>query len=793
METDPTSGTLPLVMNKVSGAIALFPMKRRALAWVLAAIALSIARVASAETIEAPVGGKPVALGEGRVGCGPLQDWVLSADGVTVKPPALDAAIGRSVDLRVAPTVAACASSTTSVTLVATAKWPTIDPSSITLAADEGRLDLHGHALKQLGVRWQSAGHSGDDLCVAPQVEAGVEHCAFAVGRGSSADTTATLLSWFPAGGRTSADVALFDATGRRVSPEELVLRPARTVLRALLPEDAAIDLAAGDVSRVPLAHPEAVASVDCGAAHCELAGGAIAVRSLQNVTGTLSVKLRLAPHVVFARGDKEDAAPVFLVSVLPCSMSVASGDVLRDVDDARLVVRLDARCSSDVHALRFSVAGRPADVVTAAAEGGAEFVLLRAGRVGGEEVSVSAARQSDGSALGVAHVRTRAAPQPRAVVELPGQGVIDFIPNNRPAFVRFASPGPGARLILLPSEDVYDATVDATGTHVRGLENASGYVALRFGYRVDGLPAGFASTDLGVVTDPLERPIREANVPAAMGASAFSSQPIVELVCGDGKGASSSIPPGKTTHIPFAARDTCRLVLHKDRVPKENGAQYLNLEVDVTRVDGTPRPEAHMSQPIVLRAGADARYSWIKGVTGPFDRVTVRLAHAADEAHYVGGDDLLRSGAPSAQWSVIAGTGHARIYGTTAIPTGLYRVSDRDHSGILSLNFGVVMRLTWLDGEGHAGFLGLETGVMGVGLANDVSSTGHSLTQLATVTGVGLSVPIANRSLATETSINLHAWMEYEVSRDLGGEPGNPLGFVFGPSISIGNVGANL
>ena len=81
----------------------------------------------------------------------------------------------------------------------------------------------------------------------------------------------------------------------------------------------------------------------------------------------------------------------------------------------------------------------------------------------------------------------------------------------------------------------------------------------------------------------------------------------------------------------------------------------------------------------------------------------------------------------------------------------------------------------------------------MGVGLANDVSTTGRSLTQVATVWGAGLSVPIANRSLATETSINLHVWAEYEVSRALEDNPnaGDPLGFVFGPSISIGNIGA--
>jgi hypothetical protein len=172
--------------------------------------------------------------------------------------------------------------------------------------------------------------------------------------------------------------------------------------------------------------------------------------------------------------------------------------------------------------------------------------------------------------------------------------------------------------------------------------------------------------------------------------------------------------------------------------------------------------------------------------VIGQFDRVTVRVSYSG-EARDSSQEE------PSLQWSIVFGTSHFRLYGTTAIPTGLYRVSDQAHSGILTLNFGVIMRATWLDTAGHEGFLGLEAGMLAEGLANDQSTDHQSLTQVATVAGLGISVPIANRSLATETSINLHAWFEYEVSRDIGNEPGNPVGFVFGPSISIGNIGTNF
>jgi hypothetical protein len=399
---------------------------------------------------------------------------------------------------------------------------------------------------------------------------------------------------------------------------------------------------------------------------------------------------------------------------------------------------------------------------------------------------------ETEASIVGVARARTRPAPQPHATIELASGAPIDFIPTNRGAVVRFSASDDHGHLVLLPRDGAYDVFAAGDATTIHGVRGAAGFVALRFGYRASSLPAALAGSDLAVVVDPIERPLKEANVATAIGASALGNDPLVELQCSDDTGTPRTIKPGVPGHIPFSARDTCRIVFHRERLAPENGAQRLTLEVNVTRVDGESRPEAHVSQSILLRPSPEPRYAWIKGVVGPFDHITVRVTHDADEAHYAGADDL-QSGEPAAQWSVVAGVGHARIYATTAIPTGLYRVADRGHSGILSLNFGVVARFTWLDTEGHGGFLGLEAGVMGVGLANDVDSSGHSLTQIATVWGAGLSVPIANRSLATETSINLHAWGEYEISRALGNEPGNPFGFVFGPSISIGNVGTNL
>jgi len=281
---------------------------------------------------------------------------------------------------------------------------------------------------------------------------------------------------------------------------------------------------------------------------------------------------------------------------------------------------------------------------------------------------------------------------------------------------------------------------------------------------------------------------MHEASVEVPLGATKGSSAPpIVELLCGSGA-TLQRVGPGVEAHIRFDQRDACRVVLHRERLALGDGAQHLQLDIDVTRVDGQARPEAHISQPVVLRTDDAPREAWIKGVLEQFDRVTVRVSHTGDSPTTDRGKEE-----PSVQWALVFGTGHFRLYGTTAIPTGMYRFSDRADSGILSLSLGGLMRATWLDSGGHEGFVALEAGVMLLGLPDDQSVSGASLTQVSTVAGLALSVPIANRSLATETSINLHAWFEYEVSRGVSGQTGSPFGFVFGPSISIGNVGTNL
>jgi hypothetical protein len=655
----------------------------------------------------------------------------------------------------------------------------------VVLYADEGRLELKGTHLRGLHLRWQAGTASGDDVCLEPKpadrsgnsvaTPSKSEQCAFGVARNLPSDAALWLL-----------------APG--APPPGTPLHPARVVVDRLLPAATAVDLTSG-VGRIPLLRPEAVAAVDCGQARCELGDAAILVRAVPGAAATLTLRLRLAPHYLVAHGDALETVATRTVAVLHCPATIVSGAPLRRAEATRIIVRVDEHCGREARDLRWTINGENTAVERVEKDQGAYYVELMAGDIEDAQVTVMANRpEPDGSVIAVARAETRAAPQPRAMLELPGFGRIDFIPTNRDAILRTAPVGGAgqARLVPLPVEGAYGVTSDGHDTHVRGEESAAGFVALRFGYRMDTLPAAFAATDLALLTEPLQRPIREASVPAPLATSALGDNPLLELVCAGRDGQPHRIAPGKQASIPYAQRDSCRLVIHRERLKLEDGTQDITVEVSVTKVDDSVRSDAHVSERMVLRPGREPRIFWLHGVKAQFDRITVQVSHVVDEAHDVGGADL-HVNLPSAQWSLVVGEGHLRFYATAAIPTGLFRITAP--SDVLTLNFGALSRLTWLDREGHEGLLGLEFGAMGIGLA---ATPGFPRT-LAVLAGVGVGVPIGNRGEPSQASVNLHAWVAYELRQDfrypdpMTGNLVSHWSFLFGPSITIGNVGTNL
>ena len=61
------------------------------------------------------------------------------------------------------------------------------------------------------------------------------------------------------------------------------------------------------------------------------------------------------------------------------------------------------------------------------------------------------------------------------------------------------------------------------------------------------------------------------------------------------------------------------------------------------------------------------------------------------------------------------------------------------------------------------------------------------------------MSIPIGNRGEPTQAAVNLHAWVAYELRGEYTYTSGSSMitashwSLLFGPSITIGNIGTNL
>ncbi|HVW24850.1 MAG TPA: hypothetical protein VHC69_05740 [Polyangiaceae bacterium] len=766
----------------------------------IAVFTLLFASTASALSIQAPAGGAPITLPADRLLCGNVPDgWTADTARKHLTPPPVGARVGQTTEVTLASTVAGCTNGNGDpATLIVTGPLPVIDVQSVTLSVDAGRLEVHGDGLEGMLVSWRSDVRAGADRCLNVGKDKGRDVCALDVDRKLPADPRAIVLRWAPQGGRADADAVTYDQSGAALADEQMKLPVAKILVSRVFGDNNTVDVSSGE-GRVHLVHPEAVSSVDCGTSRCDIAESGFVVRGVPATTTTLNVRLRLLPRVFLTRGDVQDPVATGTLSVLRCPLALLSGEPLRGVDNLSVLVRLDPTCAKDPSGIKWTVLGEPVEAQRVETLPDGVYVLLRVGRISGDRLTLVATRQDDGSVLAVSSEKTWEAPPLRTSLTLPGFGDIDFIPKNRPAVLTVSPVLRTGRLIPVSVPGAYVVKEQKDGFHIRGEPTSGGYTSLRFAYRPNNLPKAFADTDFATLVDPVQRPIREANVPAPLSASSVTDKPIIDLMCAIEPGKLIIIKPGTSPHIPFTERDSCRLTIHRDRIPEEDGEQRVDIDVSVTSLSGE-RGEAKLSNHLVLRHAPTHDVIWIRGAKEQFDHINVRVTHVIDESQYMtpGG----RAEIPSSQWTVVTENTNFKFYLTAAIPTSLYRFSKDPQdlgSGPLALNFGVLSRLTWLDNEGHEGLVGLETGVMGMGLATDKDR------QLALVAGLGIGVPLGNVNQPTQASVNIHAWFAYTVGNRTAIEYDpvtnvplatvklNPWGFVFGPSITIGNVGTFL
>lgn len=749
------------------------------------ALSLLFAAPAEPETLQAPQGGKPIPLGQDRIVCSGLDEgWTATSDRKSVSPP-LVGSTGSIVDIVVANDPSACSHSKAVLSLIATKPWPDFDPSSVVFYPEEGRLEIKGSNLDGMQVLWQADNRTGKQTCLGSLRDGKGELCTIPLDRKLPADTR---FRWLPANAKDATDVETFNAQGRRVDASDLRLVPARFVLGQIFGQVETLDISQG-LGTLPLAHPDAVASVECGLARCEVGDGGIVVRGVPAQATQVAVTVRLAPRYSYSRGDHVDSAATATFPVSRCPLSVASGPPLRNADQPEILVKMLDRCRTTAH-LRWFVDAEPADVVREVHGSDSDYVLLRTSQMSSGSVTITAAR-SDTSAgvIGSVIAQTASAPQPHATLELPGHGPIGFIPTNRDA-VWSVGGIPHARFIPLSLPGVYSVRSEKDRTLIRGDHKTTGFTSLRYAYRRDDLPKGFEDVDLAVITESTERPLREASVPVPFGPTPTRKEPLAEFLCADKSGNVTALPPGKPLQIPYTARETCRVVIHQERLLPEDGEQEITLAIDVTKANGSSRSEASMNEHMVLRPGGEARTFFLKGVTGQFDQIAVRLSHVVDESRYVLGTHG-KEAEPSQQWTATVEGGRVRLYVSLDVPAGLYRMNAPAAS--LTLNFGVLGRLTWLSRQGKEGLLGVETGVLGASLIpQQYNNSSPFPPSLVALLGLGLRVEVG-----AGAAVGVHLWGAYEFRSEYyygaDNRRATHWSLLFGPSISIGNVGTNL
>ncbi|WP_186001714.1 hypothetical protein [Corallococcus sp. Z5C101001] len=747
---------------------------------------------AAAPVVQLPEGGRAVEVIPKGVLCGPVRGgWVLGPEGRTLKPPTRADDASRTLELKVADDEAGCATATETLVVVATGPFPRIDGASTTFFPDDGRLELKGTGLKNVSIAWsgvprgpepQRESMDGQDMCLEPNSPT---ECAVPVTPGLPTDAT---LSWIPPFGRRGANVTTYDANGRFLDDEAFRLRPGRTVLTRPLIQSSGVDLSKGP-GYVAVTHSEAIASVDCGNARCEVTDGAVSIRNVPGLNPTVALRLRLVPRVFFARGDALDTSVAETLPVLACPLAAVEGTALRDAEDSALVMRLDAACAHDPRALLWTVNGARVRVERVVKAPDGTYVLLRTSGTSEQQVTVTAiTSRVDGTVVASETADTKPVPDPRATLELPGHGTIDFVPTNRPAEVTVASNGGLGRFVLRPLGGAYTVTTRESVTLIQGEATAGGFVSLRFAYRLPTLPGELATADLFLTSERVQRAVREASVPTNV-------ESLVEFICANKDGVDETLTPSRPHRVAYAMRNTCRVIIHRERLTPEEGNQEITLRIDVTKSDGTNRSESHVEQRLFLRPKGEMRVIPVQGNLGQYDRILVQVAHVADESRYAL-STVDRTGLPSAQWTAIVRGGMFRLYTMATIPAGLYRATQP--SGQLAVNFGVLSRLALLNNEGQERLLGIELGLMGMGLVPQSGDIQFPPT-LAAVLGLGLRVPIGPGA-----AVGAQAWIAREfrgdITRRTNGDPTTDVvvpsskwSFIFGPSISVGNVGFNL
>ena len=381
-----------------------------------------------------------------------------------------------------------------------------------------------------------------------------------------------------------------------------------------------------------------------------------------------------------------------------------------------------------------------------------------------------------------------------RAALHDPEAGDVDVIPTNRPVEVRVLSSDfrMASALTVEPLPGFYNVTPGKATqpTTIQGLAESGGSVPILVGYRPQ--EAGLAPDAPPLVAFQAlpGYQIREVSVPVVLAPERPEGKQLLQVICHDSNGQEHLIGQGQIVNLPHDARHSCRLSIDHAVLKPESGPQRLRLSLTMTNHDTTTAPGS-LSKVITVRPGPQTDSLWLDpsaSVHEFTDHMRVTLAHDDPGHFYLGNSDSVSgAGFTALSVEIIFGNTHFRLYGSAAIPTGLYRINGPE-AGAINFSAGALMRLAFLDRRGVEFPIDGELGIFGTGISQQAN--------LSFVLGPGLTVPILNPGQPAQASVGIHAWIEYSPTIE---NPNGPtsladrIAVIFGPSVSIGDFGANF
>ncbi len=713
--------------------------------------------------------------------------------------------------LRVSPSAAGAraelfygdCSSPNAETLTGVGLFPNLRASA-EIDLDRGLAVLSGGELGRRPIWWRvEGGGYTSTSCAALSEENRTERCTFPI-------PTAALREALPRG---PSGIVILRLPAAMPSPAELsviwdrhgVVQPLeafRVPVRRYVLDEAPVRTSPLEAWRteaeVAIAWPGAVEDASCETS-CRVSGdGGRLVVSPPAEAASLAVRLALRDGVVLRgpRGFASEAIATFPLA--RCRLRPLAPALLGGVDDHGLPLVLGENCPRAPQDLSVETSPPSASAVISRSADGRRL-MLSLGHVprGLPSLELRLFAGPERALLGSVSIPiTEGYLGTRARLYDPQIGELSAVPTNRKVRVELLVPDPN----LAPSLSVeplhgYYSVARTRPVEIQGTLESGGTIPIVVGYRPPqaGLPAD--APPLAVFPAEPGYRVRPVSVPISLAPEDPRARRFLAVFCRGASGGEERIAPGQTTNLPFDNRHSCRLRIDRSVLTPEEGPQRLRLTVAVTHPDGTSAPGG-FSRVLTIRAVAGPESIWIEPTLPihPFDHVHVGLAHEPGNP-YVESETI--GGLTGQEVTLIFGDARLRLYGSATIPTGLYRLTSGPDAGVIAFSAGALLRLAMLDREGREFPIDLESGLFGTNLAQPSPAPGvpGSSANLSIVAGLGLTVPILNANQPTQASVGIHAWFEYVPTlQPIPAEHyAQQFSFIFGPSVSIGDIGTNF